>query len=590
MTKSLGLAHVAFLLLAGCAAGPDAASPPNVLLVITDDQGYGDIAAHGNPVIKTPALDRLHSESVRLTNFHVSPTCAPTRSALHTGRVANATGAWHTIIGRSLLHPDEVTLADLFRSAGYRTGMFGKWHLGDAYPSRPQDNGFDEVLVHGGGGVFQTPDYFTNDYFDDTYFHNGVPEKQEGFCTDVWFEHAIRFMRETGEQAAPFFCYLSTNAPHSPMWAPDEYAAMYEDVDGLDEPGFYGMITNFDDNIAKLAGFLDAAGLAENTILIYMTDNGTAAGDRVFNAGMRGRKGSAYEGGHRVPFFIRWPAGGLTGPRDIDTLAAHIDVVPTLMDLCGLERPAGPPLHGASLKPLLYNEDADWPDRVLATDSQRMEHILAWRRTAVMTQRWRLVNPSIDARPELLELYDIQADPGQEKNIIAAHPDVAATLKAGYEKWWELASVRADEYVRIGLGGPENPTRLTAHDWHGNSPWNQELIRNGPAVNGWWAVNVETAGRYRIELRRWPAEVELPITAPFEDAGYNRVETPGQAISAIRARLKVGDLDESAEVKPDDKAAVFEVDFPAGPARFETWFYGSDGSERGAYYVYVEKL
>ena len=560
---------------------------------MTDDQGYGDIAALGNPVIKTPTIDKLYAESIRFTNFHVSPTCAPTRSALMTGRFTDSTGAWHTVMGRSLLAPDEVTLADAFRASGYRTGIFGKWHLGDNYPERPQDNGFDEVLVHGGGGVWQTPDYFGNDYSDDTYRHNGVLEKFKGFCTNVWFDNAMKFIRKTADSGKPFFAYIATNAPHGPMWSPESYEAPYRGVEGLAQPGFYGMITNLDDNLAKLRAFLDEQGLADNTIFIFMTDNGTSSGEKVFNAGMRGKKGSPYEGGHRVPFFIRWPAGGLTGPRDIDTLAAHIDVLPTLVDLCGLTKPDGPPVYGASLKPLLYEDNPDWPDRVFATDSQRMEFLKPWRRTAVMSQRYRLVNPTIDGDPNRLELYDILADPGQQHDIAAEHPDVVARLKADYEKWWKLASVRADEYVRIGLGGLENPMRLTCHDWHSDDAlkiWNQHGIRKGPVVNGRWAVNVDQSGRYRIELRRWPKEVDLPITAPFIDSTPNREKTPGAAIQATKATLHIGDIELSTPVKPADKGAVFELDLPSGPAWLAAWFEDSQATKRGAYYVYVERL
>ena len=359
---------------------------PNVVLVITDDQGYGDIAAHGNPVIKTPNLDKLHDRSVRLTNFHVSPTCAPTRAALMTGRYTDVTGTWHTIMGRSIMNREEVTLAEAFQKSGYRTGMFGKWHLGDNYPYRPHDRGFDTAFYHGGGGVWQTPDYFTNDYFDDTYFRNGQPEKAEGFCTDVWFKNAMEFIAEAKAEAKPFICYLSTNAPHGPMWAPEEYEKMYEGVEGLREAGFYGMITNIDDNVARLTAFLQQNGLEENTIFIFMTDNGTAAGANVWNAGMKGAKGSPYDGGHRVPFFVYWPAGGLVGPKEIDTLTAHIDVLPTLVELCELEKPAGPEVHGKSLKPLLYGKADEWPDRAFATDSQK----------SVMTQQWRMVNQSAD--------------------------------------------------------------------------------------------------------------------------------------------------------------------------------------------------
>jgi arylsulfatase A-like enzyme len=577
----------------GAAAAPAQRKTPNIVIVITDDQGYGDLACHGNPVLRTPHLDALHARSIRFTNFHVSPTCAPTRAALMTGRYTNSTGAWHTIMGRSLLHPEEVTMADCFRAAGYRTGIFGKWHLGDNYPCRPQDNGFDEVLVHGGGGIWQTPDFFGNDYQDDTYFHNGKPQAYKGYCTDVFFDNAMEFMRGASAQGKPFFAYIPTNAPHGPMWAPEGSEKVYENVKGLREPGFYGMIANIDANVGRLVAFLRERKLENDTILIYMTDNGTSSGAQVFNAGMRGNKGSAYEGGHRVPFFLHWPAGGYASSRDIDTLTAHIDVLPTLLDLCAIERPAGPPIHGRSLRPLLDRKAAPWPDRAIVVDSQRLDQLVKWRQAAVMTERWRLVNMSPDGDPSRLELFDIAADPGQKNNIAARHPDVVAKLKSEYEAWWKLTSGRAGEYVRIVLGGPEKRVRLTCHDWHGEGSertWNQRGIRTAPAANGFWAVDVARAGTYRIELRRWPEELDLPINAPYKDPQPNRETAPGKAIQAVKARLRIGPADESKPVSGTDKAAVFSVRLPKGPAKLETWFYDASGEERGAYFCYVESV
>ncbi|MEZ5400928.1 MAG: arylsulfatase [Bryobacteraceae bacterium] len=566
---------------------------PNVILIMTDDQGYGDLACHGNPAIRTPAIDKLHGESVRLTNYHVSPTCAPTRSALLTGRYTNSTGAWHTIMGRSLLHPREVTIADCFRASGYRTGIFGKWHLGDNHPCRPQDRGFDEVLVHGGGGVWQTPDYFGNDYADDTYFHNGRPEKYSGFCTDVWFANATKFIDGARASGKAFFCYIPTNAPHGPMWSPESKAAHYARTKGLREPGFYGMIENIDDNVGRFTQWLERTGLAQNTILIFTTDNGTSSGGNVFNAGMRGVKGSPYEGGHRVPFFIRWPERKLGGGRDIGTLTAHIDVTPTLIDLCGLKRPKGPEMHGRSLRSFLENADATWPDRAVVTDSQRLDNIVKWRQTAVMTDRWRLVNPSPDGNPAKLELYDIRKDPGQQTNVATAEPAAVAKLSAEYDRWWQDVSVHAGEPVRISLGHPAaNPVRLTCHDWHGegsNVTWNQHGIRLAPVANGYWAVDVVRAGRYRIELRRWPQEVDLPINAPYKDPAPNRESAPGKAIRAVKARLSIAGVEQAKDVAATDKAAVFDVELPKGPAELHTWLIEDNGAERGAYFAYVER-
>ncbi len=286
-----------------------AGEKPNVIIVITDDQGMGDLACMGNPIIKTPTLDDFHNESVRFTNFHVSSKCAPTRGSLMSGRHANRLNVYNTLTGRCLLFEDEVILPQIFAQNGYITGMFGKWHLGDNYPFRPEDRGFQEVVRHGGGGVTQAPDFWGNDYFDDTYWHNGHPEQYEGYCTDVFFSEALRFIEENKDR--PFFCYISTNAPHGPHNLPGQYYDIYREmnVDGLTEgvKRFYGMITNIDDNFNTLRKKLDGLNLSENTILIFMTDNGTAAGHQVYNAGMRGRKGSEYEGGHRVPFYIYWP-------------------------------------------------------------------------------------------------------------------------------------------------------------------------------------------------------------------------------------------------------------------------------------------
>jgi len=583
--------YLAVLALVAPAALP--AEKPNIVLVITDDQGYGDLGVHGNPVLKTPHLDALHAESIRLTNYHVSPTCAPTRASLMTGRFTDATGAWHTIMGRSIMSAEETTLAEVLKAGGYRTGIFGKWHLGDNYPFRPHDRGFDVSFVHGGGGVWQTPDFFGNDYFDDTYFRNGVPEPQQGFCTDVWFGEAMAFIDQARRRDQPFFAYIATNAPHGPMWAPADDEAPYKGTVGLPEPGFFGMIANIDDNVGRLTRYLRENGLERDTIFIYTTDNGTAMGEKVFSAGMRGKKGSAYEGGHRVPFFLRWPAGGLGSPRDIDRLTAHVDILPTLLDLLRLERPSGPALHGRSLRPLLEGL-SDWPERSLVTDSQRLEELVKYRQASVMTEQWRLVYPGPGGDADAVELYDIRKDPGQNDDVARQNPNIVAKLKADYEDWWKLASERADEVSRIVLGNPaENPVRLTSHDWHSDGSlktWNQRGIREAPAVNGHWTVEVERAGRYRIELRRWPVEVDLPIAAAYQDKNYNREEAAGVAIDAVEARLTIGGAEHSAPVRADNKAAVFTLKLDKGPAELQGTFVGQDGSERGAYYVYVRKL
>ncbi len=552
-----------------------AASQPNVVLVITDDQGYGDVGVHGNTMIKTPNMNRLHQQSVRLTDFHVDPTCSPTRSALLSGRYSTRTGVWHTIMGRSLLSPAEVTLAETFKAGGYRTGMFGKWHLGENYPLRPQDQGFDDVFCHGGGGVGQGPDYWGNDYFDDTYFRNGKPEKVTGYCTDVWFDNALAFIEKNKDR--PFFCYLATNAPHGPYLVDEKYSKPYADK-GVPKTmaNFYGMIENIDDNLGKLRDKLAALDLEENTILIFMTDNGSAAGWKAgaaskwpgFNAGMRDGKGSEYDGGHRVPLFIRWPAGKIGGGRDVDQLTAHIDVLPTLADLCGLTRPEGPKLDGTSLAPLLTGEKKSLPERTLFVHSQRIPDPEKWRKSSVMTERWRLINGK--------ELYDIQADPGQKNDLAEQHADVVAELTGAYDGWWKSLSVVFDDFVHIGIGSDaELRTQLHPHDWNvtsqNMSSWNQGHVRGGHLGNGLWAIDVTRDGTYTFELRRWPDHVDQPI-------------------EANHARLKIGDVELEKDVSPEATKTTFEIPLKAGQTKLQTWLTTPDGKTRGAYFVYVSRI
>ncbi len=552
------------------------AERPNVVLVMTDDQGYGDVACHGNKIIKTPNLDRLHGESVRLTDFHVSPLCTPTRAGLMTGQNPVRVGAWGTTWGRSLPFREAVSMADVFTAAGYKTGCFGKWHLGDNYPFRPQDRGFQEVLIHGGGGVGQAPDYWGNDYFDDTYFRNGKPEKETGYCTDVWFDAAMAFIEANRDK--PFFAYIPTNAPHGPFYVADKYKNLYAGNPQVPNAAFYGMITNFDENMGRLTKKLDELGLAENTILIFMTDNGTAAGfrgGRGFNAGMRGTKGSIYDGGHRVPCFIRWPKGKLAAGRDIDNLAAHVDLIPTLIDLCNLKKPEGAKFDGVSLAPLLTGGKKTLPDReIFVQFRQSSQPPEKWKGT-VMTERWRLVGGK--------ELYDIDADPGQKKDVAAEHPEVVGRLRAAYENWWADVSKCFDRYSCIVLGNDaENPTRLSSFDWHAQTAWSQGQVRKAMPVNSFWAVEIPCNGKYEFALRRWPEEADTPITAAVPG---------GKVIAATEARLKIADTDVTKPIPKDAKAVTFTVDLKAGQTKLQTWLIDKkSGKSYGAYYVDVKRL
>ena len=590
----LAVIAVVAALVAGRSVADD--EPPNVVLVITDDQGYGDLSCHGNPVLKTPNLDRLYDESVRLVDYHVAPTCSPTRAALVTGHWTNRTGVWHTSGGRSLLLEGEVTIGRIFHDAGYATGMFGKWHMGDNYPFRPEDRGFSEVMRHGGGGVGQTPDFWDNSYFDGTYFHNSVPEPVTGYCTDVWFDYARRFIKAQKEAGRPFLAYISTNAPHWPMHSPPEFAAPYEERFGTRVGHFFGMIANIDHNVGRLRAFLAREGLAHNTILIFTSDNGTGAGEKVFNAGMRGRKQSEYDGGHRVPLFVHWPAGGLVGGRDVEPITAHIDVLPTLIDLAGIAPPKGVVFDGRSIRPLLESranpDDGSWPDRILVTDSKRVVDPIKWRRSAVMTNRWRLVNGT--------ELYDIKQDPAQQNDVAGTQPNVVARLKAFYEAWWAELKPTFQRIPAIYLGHEgENPVRLTSHDWIAtkSTPWNQSLVRQAlddPSATGYWNVNVTAAGGHEIRLRRWPEEADTAIDAllpPGTDVpGESPFRaSPGKAVQAVNASVRIGDVTAEAPVEPGAKQVTLQMTLPAGKSRMRATFTTGDGGTVGAYYAYVRK-
>ncbi|MBT3376750.1 MAG: arylsulfatase [Lentisphaerae bacterium] len=570
---------------------------PNVILVMTDDQGYGDLGCTGNPWIETPGIDAFYADAVRFSDFHVSPLCTPTRGGLMTGRRPVRNGAWATTWGRSMLHREDATMADVFAGGGYATAMFGKWHLGDNYPYRPQDRGFQHVVAHKGGGVGQTPDFWGNSYFDDTYFHDGEPVEHVGYCTDVWFEEAFRFIE--GHHDQPFFAYIATNAPHSPYLVPDRYAERYRGNPAIPEPEFYGMITNIDENFARLRSLLKQLEIEDNTILIFMTDNGSSGGctlgpgqfvERGYSAGMRGKKGSYYDGGHRVPFFVRWPSGGLTGGRDIDELVAHVDLLPTFIELCGLPTPDTMDVDGDSVVSLFTAEaPASLSDRVhFLQYRQNTEPPEKWT-NAVMTRRWRLVNGC--------ELYDIKADPGQVADVAAVHPDVVEWLRGEHECWWAKIEPGLSEYAPIALGNPlENPTRLDAFDVMGDVAWSQSQILAALRTCGRWRVDIERSGLYGFTLRRWPEEAAFPISEalPLEAvrkmAPYESVDAPGQ-ITASAARLCVAGAEHRIAVGEGTDAVTFEVRIDeTGIGDLDAWFIDPDGVEWGAYYVYAEWL
>jgi len=453
------------------AADSLAGSRPNIVLMMTDDQGYGPVGRHGHQWIRTPNLDELHDKSIRFTRFLVSPTCSPTRSAMMTGRHPMRNGVTHTILERERMTLDATILPQVLKAAGYTTGIFGKWHLGDEEPYQPHRRGFDEVFIHGAGGIGQAyncscADAPGNKYFDPVIRHNGSFVKTEGFCTDVFFTAGLGWINQVRQGDQPFFAYIATNAPHGPFIAPPENTKRFTDLGfGGAQAGFYGMIENIDENVGRLLAKLDQWKLLDNTLVIFMSDNGmtgggsgrlgkplgqTADGKKLYpyNANVKGLKGSADEGGVRVPFFVRWD-GKLEPGREIDTLAAHIDLLPTLAELAGAKQPANQ-VEGRSLLPLIESPSAKWSDRFLFTHKGRWQtgadpDKFQWTNFAVRNQRFRLVGNA---------LYDMQQDPQQKTNVIDKHPEVVEKMRAAYDRWW-----KATRPLMVNEDAPLSPTR-----------------------------------------------------------------------------------------------------------------------------------
>jgi arylsulfatase A-like enzyme len=514
-------------------------------------------------------------------------------------------GGWGTINGRNMLRDDEVTMANIFHHNGYITGLFGKWHLGTSYPYRPIDRGFDEWLGHGDGGTGCTTDYWGNDRVNDHYIHNGQWEgkPRKGYECDVFFDAATQFIRKNKNR--PFFTYLALYNPHGPCSIPDpEWAKSYQ---GENVPGdFYASIVQMDRNLGRLRQFLMKEELTENTLLIFLSDNGSAEGDKVFNAGMRGKKGSPYDGGHRVPCFLYWPAGELAMPRTITPLTAHLDWLPTLVDLCGLKLPRPVTFDGISLKPMLEKTDFSWPSRTIVLGTPKNNTGANppspgfGQNCAVMTDRWRLVNDQ--------ELYDMTNDPGQMQNVAGEHPGVVSQLHAFYQKYWEDVSTLDKGWRgRPIIGSPKAPeVALCAEDWfttQGSCPWNQGAVALGSASFGKWPVRFAEAGTYRIELRRWPLELDTPMDGtpdftktvdawlhgkPVITTLYN---STSQALPVTKALLQIGENVQEMKVEHGDKAAVFTMKVGAGITDISTTLFDKSGKSLcSAFYVEIRKL
>jgi arylsulfatase len=560
----------------------DGVARPNVIVFLTDDNGYGDLSCLGNPVLKTPNFDALHARAVRLTDFHVTPMCTPTRGQLMTGMDALHNGASSVSAGRSMVRRGIPTMAEAFRAAGYRTAQYGKWHLGDSYPHLPHYRGFQDAVYHLGWGITSMADTWENDYFDGRFRHNAVLTRYPGYCTDVFFDLAMQWIEESNKRNEPFFVYLPTNAAHAPHWVPDKYKRLYQ---GRGPAAFFGMMANLDENLGRLDAFLRQHGLFDDTILVYMNDNGATAGANVYNAGMRGRKTTYYEGGHRAACFVRWPAGGLRKPCDLDALTEVQDIFPTLIDLCGVPKPAAAKFDGISLAGYLKGTADTLPDRTVVVkygEQPNGRALLKWDST-VMQGKWRLVHGE--------ELYDLRTDPGQKTDIASQHPNIVAKLRDHYERWWAGIEPTLEDFEPISVGADaENPVTLSSADWAKIYCDNMNNLREGKAANGPWHLLVEKDGTYTIELRRWPKGADAPIAGPVPPFRAKDGGLPaGKALPIAKVRLKIADVDETRSVGPQDKGITFTVPLKAGTKLpMQTWCYDAAGKELcGAYFAYV---
>ena len=588
-------------------AASKASAPPNVIVVMTDDQGYGEFSCNGNPITATPNIDRLAQEGIRLTDFHVSPMCTPTRGQLMTGLDAFRNGAINVSSGRTLMRPELKTMADVFKAAGYRTGIFGKWHLGDNYPFRPEDRGFDQAIWFPSSHINSVPDFWDNDYFDDTYIHNGKRETFDGYCTDVFFQEGMRWMKTGGDK--PFFAYIALNSAHWPWFVPNHYRdAIRKSMS--DHPGvvghlpsekrenlvsFLAMGANIDDNFGKLESFLVETGLKGNTIVVFLTDNGSTMGQDYFNAGMRGKKTQLWEGGHRVPCLIRWPAGDIGDPRDISELSQVQDLLPTLADMCGVTQYMPKQLDGESLAPIFRGEKQTLGDRMLVINYSRMPGFnVGYTKgnpaipqrdgAAVLWKQWRLL--------ENRRLYNVKVDPHQDRDVAAEHPEIVSKLREHLELWWDSVKDHVLKPKRVVIGSiVENPMLLTACEWLDVFVDQQVQIRRGVNKNGVWHLTVAESGRYEFELRRWPRESRLKLRdgcrrTPVVDGVYVR----GKALPIAKGRLRIAQFDEATTPTEDEQAIRFTTSLTRGDVDLQTWMLDENGAEVcGAYYVYVRR-
>ncbi|MFP4621134.1 MAG: arylsulfatase [Bacteroidales bacterium] len=589
--SSLGLASLLFSACNHASEGEaeQNADKKNVILIMTDDQGYGDLGFTGNSIVKTPTTDSLAEESVQFSNFYVSPVSAPTRASLMTGRYSLRTGIYDTYNGGAIMANEEVTVAEILKDNGYHTGIFGKWHLGDNYPFRPIDQGFTTSLVHRSGGIGQVGDIanyfeFDSSYFDPVLYKNGKEVQTDGYCSDVYTEEAIDFIREN--KTEPFFLYLSFNAPHTPLQLPEEYYEMYKNIDPSDREAFpgnqpfpddmsesekeaarkvYGMVTNIDDNMEKLFTSLEENGLEENTLIIFLTDNGPQ--QRRYKGGFRGRKSSVYEGGIHVPFLMKlgdeFPAN-----KTVDVPAAHIDILPTILDICNISMEKEVQIDGKSLLPLIQGNEVPWADRPLYFYWQR-SYPEPYQNVAVRKGNYKLVGHApYTASLDDLELFNLEKDPYEQNNILSSNKEQAREFKSLFDDWYGkiMESPHLNEIQSIKVGSDqENPVILNRNDAKG-----QPGIWNQMEIYGYWDIEVVQEADYDIVFH---------FHKPLEESGTMNLRM-GTVKRTIHNEMGMGE--NTREITMPD------IHLEKGQYSVESW-YSSQGRHILPFYVEIKQ-
>ncbi|OEJ99018.1 n-acetylgalactosamine-4-sulfatase [Flavivirga aquatica] len=565
---------------------------PNIIIMMSDDQGYGDIGSHGNPYLKTPHMESIGEQGIEMTHFFTYPNCSASRAALLTGRYPYRAGVTAVTQVDHFMNASETTIAEVLADNGYRTGIFGKWHLGDNIPMRPTDQGFQEALIHKGGGIGQAAGPAGNTYFDPVLEHNNVSKKYDGYCDDIFTDAALDFMSK--KDGKPFFTYLATNLPHFPLQVPDKRAEPFRKM-GLHEDNAltYGMIDNIDYNVGRVLDKLKDLGIADNTIVIFLSDNGPRH-RRTKNdsypgrwvANLRGTKTSVYDAGIRVPFFVKWP-DKIKPQKQATDMGAIIDLFPTLLDAAKVKSPKGVHIDGQSLLPLWTKNKADnLKERDFFVQMHYGPTPFKYMHFTVRTPKYKLVSPhdfphGIVHQPtdhvlkhvlKNLELYDVEKDPSERINIAKDHPEIVDEMLARYESWFDEVNEERDEkgIQRIHLGSDKQlKLTLSKFDWGGPRVISR-FDYGGPRV-----IEDNQLGYWRVETEKG-----------IYNVSYDLPEIKADGV----AHLKYKNKHVSVPIKKGQKKVVFNnFEIPSGTGNFHA-FIKIERLAFGPLFVDVERL